>query len=87
MSTGPASSQREFAREELSKELPAAFLGSKTGQTHSLLTRSIFGLVGSATVSLLLIGVAAGWTAFAFNLLATMYDGLFSWPTGPRSWR
>jgi purine-cytosine permease-like protein len=27
----------------------------------------------------LLIGVAAGWTAFAFNLLAAMYDGLFSW--------
>ncbi|HEX8929435.1 MAG TPA: hypothetical protein VGA45_11010, partial [Actinomycetota bacterium] len=59
--------------------LPASYLGSRTGQTHSLLTRSIFGLVGSAIVSLLLIGVAAGWTAFAFNLLATMYDGLFSW--------
>jgi hypothetical protein len=28
--------------------LPASYLGSKTGQTHSLLTRSIFGLVGSA---------------------------------------
>src|SRR5919197_2105520 len=59
--------------------LPAAYLGSRTGQTHSLLTRSVFGLVGSAIVSLLLIGVAAGWTAFAFNLLAIMYDGLFSW--------
>ncbi len=59
--------------------LPASYLGSRTGQTHSLLTRSIFGLVGSAIVSLLLIGVAAGWTAFAFNLLAVMYDGLFTW--------
>src|ERR671931_2209908 len=59
--------------------LPASYLGSKTGQTHALLTRSIFGKVGSALVSLLLIGVAAGWTAFAFNLLATLYDGLFSW--------
>jgi purine-cytosine permease-like protein len=59
--------------------LPASYLGSRTGQTHSLLTRSIFGLAGSAIVSLLLIGVAAGWTAFAFNLLANMYDGLFSW--------
>jgi cytosine/uracil/thiamine/allantoin permease len=38
--------------------LPASYLGSRTGQTHSLLTRSIFGLVGSAIVSLL-IGVAA----------------------------
>jgi purine-cytosine permease-like protein len=59
--------------------LPAAYLGSVTGQTHALLTRSIFGRVGSALVSLLLIGVAAGWTAFAFHLLATLYDGLFSW--------
>lgn len=59
--------------------LPAAYLGSTTGQTHALLTRSIFGKLGSALVSLLLIGVAAGWTAFAFNLLATLYDGLFSW--------
>ena len=52
--------------------LPAAYLGSTTGQTHALLTRSILGKVGSALVSLLLIGVAAGWTAFAFNLLATL---------------
>jgi purine-cytosine permease-like protein len=59
--------------------LPAAYLGSSTGQTHALLTRSILGRIGSALVSLLLIGVAAGWTAFAFNLLATLYDGLFSW--------
>ncbi|TCO55032.1 cytosine permease [Actinocrispum wychmicini] len=59
--------------------LPAAYLGSTTGLTHSLLTRSIFGKIGSVVVSLILIGVAAGWTAFAFNLLATLYDGLFSW--------
>jgi purine-cytosine permease-like protein len=59
--------------------LPAAYLGSTTGQTHALLTRSILGRVGSALVTVLLIGIAAGWTAFAFNLLATLYDGLFSW--------
>jgi purine-cytosine permease-like protein len=63
----------------LAYALPAAYLGSKTGQTHALLTRSIFGRVGSALVSLILIGIAAGWTAFAFNLLATLYDGLFGW--------
>jgi purine-cytosine permease-like protein len=63
----------------LAYALPAAYLGSTTGQTHALLTRSILGRVGSAVVSLLLIGVAAGWTAFAFNLLATLYDGLFGW--------
>ncbi len=63
----------------LAYALPASYLGSRTGQTHALLTRSIFGVVGSVIVSLLLIGVAAGWTAFAWNLLAVMYDGLFSW--------
>jgi purine-cytosine permease-like protein len=44
---------------------PASYLGSRTGQTHAPLTRSIFGVVGSVLVSLLLIGVAAGWTAIA----------------------
>lgn len=63
----------------LAYALPASYLGSRTGQTHALLTRSIFGLVGSVIVSLLLIGVAAGWTAWAWTLLGTMYDGLFSW--------
>lgn len=63
----------------LAYALPAAYLGSTTGQTHALLTRSVFGRLGSALASLLLVGIAAGWTAFAFNLLATLYDGLFSW--------
>src|SRR2546427_4563650 len=31
----------------LAYALPAAYLGSRTGQTHALLTRSIFGVVGS----------------------------------------
>src|SRR5690348_9337637 len=59
--------------------LPASYLGSRTGQTHALLTRSIFGVAGSVIVSLLLIGVAAGFTAFAWNLLGLMFDGLFGW--------
>jgi purine-cytosine permease-like protein len=59
--------------------LPASYLGAKTGQTMALLTRSVFGVVGSGIVSLLLIAIAAGWIAFAFNLLAIMYDGLFGW--------
>jgi purine-cytosine permease-like protein len=63
----------------LAYALPAAYLGSVSGQTHALLTRSILGVVGSGLVSLLLVAVAAGWTAFAFNLLATLYDGLFGW--------
>lgn len=63
----------------LAYAIPAAYLGSRTGQTHPLLTRSIFGKIGSVLVSLLLILVAAGWIAFAFNLLAVLFDGLFGW--------
>lgn len=63
----------------LAYALPAAYLGSRTGRTHALLTRSVLGVVGSVLVSLLLIGIAAGWIAFAFNLLAQIYDGLFGW--------
>jgi purine-cytosine permease-like protein len=59
--------------------LPASYLGSKTGQTHALLTRSVFGVAGSVIVSVLLIGVAAGFTAFAWNLLGLIFDGLFGW--------
>jgi purine-cytosine permease-like protein len=63
----------------LAYALPAAYLGSRTGQTHALLTRSILGSAGSLLVSVLLVLIAAGWIAFAFNLLATLYDGLFGW--------
>ncbi|GAA3452102.1 hypothetical protein GCM10018962_39350 [Dactylosporangium matsuzakiense] len=63
----------------LAYALPAAYLGSSTGQTHALLTRSIFGKLGSGLMSVVLILIAAGWTAFAFNVLANLYDGLFGW--------
>lgn len=63
----------------LAYALPAAYLGSRTGRTHALLTRSVLGAAGSVLVSLLLIVIAAGWIAFAFNLLAQLYDGLFGW--------
>jgi purine-cytosine permease-like protein len=63
----------------LAYALPAAYLGSRTGHTHALLTRSILGSAGSVLVSAALILIAAGWIAFAFNLLATLYDGLFGW--------
>src|SRR5437868_1174803 len=38
-----------------------AYLGSRTGQTHSLLTRSIFGVTGSYIVSALLVAGSLGW--------------------------
>jgi len=55
--------------------LPASYLGSRTGQTHALLTRSIFGVVGSVLVSLLLIGVAAYTIALAIGLVLFVIGG------------
>jgi len=63
----------------LAYALPAAQLGATTGQTLALLTRSVLGVAGSALVTALLVAVAAGWTAVAFNMLASFYDGLFGW--------
>src|SRR5919201_1390466 len=50
-------------------------LGARTGQTHSLLTRSIFGLVGSWIVSAFILVAPLGWDAFQANLLVTLWDG------------
>lgn len=58
---------------------PSAYLGSRTGQTYGLLTRSIFGVVGSVIVSLFVVIVPLGWVGFQANLLAQMYDGLLGW--------
>src|SRR5438067_2143952 len=63
----------------LAYALPAAHLGATTGQTLALLTRSVLGVAGSALVTVLLVVVAAGWTAVVFNMLASFYDGLFGW--------
>jgi purine-cytosine permease-like protein len=57
----------------------AAFLGSRTGQTFTLLTRSVFGRGGSAIVSVFLFLGAVGWCGFQANLLAQIWDGLYGW--------
>ena len=57
----------------------AAYLGSRTGQTHPLLTRAIFGKFGSLVVSLFLIIGPIGWVGFQANLLAQIWDGLYGW--------
>jgi purine-cytosine permease-like protein len=57
----------------------AAYLGARTGQTHSLLTRAIFGRTGSLLVSLFLIIGPIGWVGFQGNLLAVIWDGLYGW--------
>lgn len=63
----------------LAYALFAAYLGSRTGQTHALLTRSIFGVAGSWLVSLFILIAPLGWVAFQANLLVTIWDGLYGW--------
>jgi purine-cytosine permease-like protein len=57
----------------------SAYLGSRTGQTFTLLTRSVFGRGGSGIVSVFLFLGAVGWCGFQANLLAQIWDGLYGW--------
>jgi purine-cytosine permease-like protein len=58
----------------------SAYLGSRTGQTHALLSRSVFGLTGSYIVSILLIVGSLGWAGFQAGLMVQIWNGLFhSW--------
>jgi purine-cytosine permease-like protein len=57
----------------------AAYVGSRSGQTHALLTRSIFGVSGSAVVSIFAFVGALGFVGFQANLLAQIWDGLYGW--------
>src|SRR5438876_1893456 len=56
-----------------------SYLGSRTGQTHALLTRSIFGLVGSWIVSAFILVAPLGWVGFQAKLLVDLWDGFYSW--------
>jgi purine-cytosine permease-like protein len=57
----------------------SAYLGARTGQTHSLLTRSVFGITGSVLITLILVIKDLGWAGFQANLTAQVWDGLFGW--------
>jgi purine-cytosine permease-like protein len=57
----------------------AAYLGSRSGQTFTLLTRSIFGRGGSGIISFFLLIGSVGWCGFQANLLAQTWDGLYGW--------
>ncbi len=57
----------------------AAYLGSRTGQTHSLLTRSVFGVSGSIIVSAIIVLTQIGWAGFQGNLTVQILSGLYGW--------
>jgi cytosine permease len=56
-----------------------SYLGSRTGQTHALLTRSIFGRLGSGIVSLFVLVAPLGWVGFQAGLLAQLWHGFYGW--------
>jgi purine-cytosine permease-like protein len=56
-----------------------SYLGSRTGQTHTLLTRSIFGSFGSGIVSLFVLIAPLGWVGFQAGLLAQLWHGFYGW--------
>lgn len=57
--------------------VPACYLGSQTGQTYSLLSRSLFGQWGSRLVSVCLIVLSMGWYGLTAFLMADALRGLF----------
>src|ERR671933_2458328 len=59
--------------------LLGSYLGSRTGQTHALLTRSIFGSAGSVIVSLFVLIAPLGWVGFQAGLLAQLWHGFYGW--------
>ena len=58
---------------------PAAYLGAWRGQTHALMSRSVFGRVGSWLVSILVLVTPLGWVGFQSSTLASIWHGLYGW--------
>ncbi len=57
--------------------VPACFLGSQTGLTYSLLSRSVFGQWGSRLISVCLVVLSMGWYGLTAYLMADALKGLF----------
>ena len=58
----------------------ASYLGSVTGQTFTVLTRSIFGLWGSYGISLFIVIIASLWYAITALFLSSALIDLFNLP-------
>lgn len=61
----------------LAYSVPAAYLGSVSGQTYGLLSRQVFGRWGSRLVSINLLWVFIAWYALTALLLGDALTGLF----------
>lgn len=60
--------------------IPATFMGSNTGQSYSLLSRTVFGAWGSRLVSTNLIWVNIGWYGLSAAFLAEGLQGIYHLP-------
>jgi purine-cytosine permease-like protein len=61
----------------LAYSIPAAYLGAWRGQTHALMSRSVFGTAGSWIISLLVMILPLGWVGFQANFLAGIWQSLY----------
>jgi purine-cytosine permease-like protein len=61
----------------LAYSIPAAYLGSVSGQTYGLLSRQVFGRWGSRLVSFNLLWIFVAWYSLTALLLADGLSGLF----------
>jgi purine-cytosine permease-like protein len=59
--------------------MPAAYIGSRTGTTHSLLARAVFGKWGAFVVASCLLVMGSGYVGFQSYTTALIFEGLFSW--------
>jgi purine-cytosine permease-like protein len=59
--------------------MAAAHIGARSGQTVTLLSRSILGSAGSGIVSLFLIITQTGWAGFQAYFTVDLLNGLFGW--------
>ncbi|MDA8068380.1 MAG: cytosine permease [Actinomycetota bacterium] len=57
--------------------IPSAYLGAWRGQTHALMSRSVFGRVGSWLVSAVVLIAPLGWVGYQSSTLASIWGGLF----------
>jgi len=67
----------------LAYTVPAAYLGSKSGQTYALLTRRIFGKWGSYLVTFNLLWICIAWYGLTAVFLGDGLRGLFPIPLSP----
>lgn len=57
----------------------ADYLGSRTGMTSALITRSVFGKYGSWAVAICQVAFGLGFVGFIAGVSAQVYSGLFGW--------